>query len=454
MKYLVIVLCAVCYVTSQNLSARNFNSDCGQVFTQKQFVIESPNYPSNYPLNFECSYLIKGPTCPTTFSLQFVDFSIEETLGCYKDRLEIADKDALCGSRQDAKEYFSEQGTLILKFVSDRDVTGRGYRIFVTRSSCESRTEPTTQSVPKWYTTNTNVEYTTTSRPYFGQNNQCCQSFYNLKKFTLTSPNFPLSMSKPVECLYEIRKTNRNICRLRIHVEFFWLGRPNNNCPEGFLEIDGKQICGCQRDLKIISPFESDETKILRFVSRGYERSSYSGFVMDIIQDECPKKYVPQENVTQEKNFRIYNDQINTSRVALPPSSHDAVIEKLHLISENTEVIENERRPASQIVRHVYFYAPPDFNRVPRDREETDYVDTSSVTTSFIQNSYSYNYCVSWNQMQFNTLTLRNLPTCKTNVINENVAPRKCLQLDRLRGYFQSPGYPFYYPGNMHICYR
>ncbi|EFA03587.2 cubilin [Tribolium castaneum] len=449
---LVTVFTVLCCAASfgHNQSARNFNSDCGQVFTQKQFVIESPGYPSNYPPDFECSYLVKGPTCPTRFSLQFVDFSIEESLGCYKDRLEIGDKDAVCGSRYDTKEYFSDKGTLILKFVSDKDITGRGYRIFVSRSSCQSE-QPTIPSVPKWHTTNSDVEYTTTKRPTYNQGNKCCQTSYNSKQFTLASPNFPYSMSKPTECLFEIYKTNSNICRLRIHVQFFWLGRPSNNCPEGFLEIDGKFICGCQRDLKLIVPFGNEHTKILRFVSRGYERSSYSGFVMNFVQDECPKKYIPEDvktNLTQEK-FRFYNDQIK--RVAWPNKSHDSVIEKLHLISENTEVIDDK----PQVVRHVYFYAPPDFNRIPRDREETDYIDTSIVSTSFVQNSYSYNYCLNWNRLQFNALPLRNFPICKTDEVSEgNVEPRKCLELNHLRGYFKSPGYPFYYPGNMHICYR
>ncbi|KAH0815196.1 hypothetical protein GEV33_007594 [Tenebrio molitor] len=459
---LILVFIAVIVVNASqnNISARNFNSDCGQVFTKREFIIESARYPSNYPPNYECSYLVKGPTCPTRFTLQFIDFSLEDSLGCSKDRLEVDTKDALCGNKMGIKEYFSEKGTLILRFVSDADITGRGYRILLTRSPCESQQplSTTTQTVPKWYTTNNEVEYTTTSRPAYDKSKgKCCQTSYSVKKFTLTSPNFPYSMSTPAECVYHIYKTNRKICRLRIDVQFFWSGRPSNNCPEGYLEIDGKRICGCKSDLKLLMSFEGDSPKILRFVSRGYERNSYSGFVMEIVQDECPKKYVPEEsqkNATAEKKFRFYNDQIN--RIAWPNKSHETVIERLHLISENTEIIDDKNDsdspPQPQIVRHVYFFSYPDLNRIPRDREETEYVDISSMDSIFVQDNVDYGYCLNWNRKQFSSLSSRSLPVCKIN--EGNVAAERCVELNQVRGSFKSPGYPFYYRGNMNICYR
>ncbi|RZC43010.1 uncharacterized protein BDFB_009569 [Asbolus verrucosus] len=424
------------------MSGRNFNSECGQVFTKKQFIIESPLYPTSYPLNYECSYLIKGPTCPTYFNLQLLDFSLEDSLGCSKDRLEVEDKDAICGSKSGMRQYFSEKGTLILRFVSDKSGTGRGYRILVTRSPCGSgdpetttlygipqwhkdadNPETTSYSVPKWHTTNRDVEYTTTTKPSVvnRRTSKCCPNSYGSKKFILTSPNFPYSMSTPTDCIYEIYRANRNVCRLRIDVDFFWLGHNGNNCAEGFLEIDGRFICGCKSNLKLVSSFEGSPTKILRFVSKGYERSSYSGFVLEIIQDECPKKYTPEEatkNRTFEEKFRFYNDQIN--RVAWPSLSHGAIIDKLHLISENTEVLSDqvddwnkEKRP--KVVRHVYFFAEPGVRGVPKDREDTDYVDTSSMNSSFLQDSYDYNYCLNWNRQQLNSVTSRYLPVCKIN---------------------------------------
>lgn len=71
-------------VNTEKISAKSFYSDCGQVYTQKQFIIQSPLYPSNYPLNYECSYLIKGPSCPTNFTLEFLDFQLEHSEGKFK----------------------------------------------------------------------------------------------------------------------------------------------------------------------------------------------------------------------------------------------------------------------------------------------------------------------------------------------------------------------------------
>ncbi|XP_063914197.1 uncharacterized protein LOC135130694 isoform X1 [Zophobas morio] len=273
-----------------------------------------------------------------------------------------------------------------------------------------------------------------------------------------TAPNLRVthSVTTPADCFYEIHKLNSDICRLRIHAKFFWLGR-STNCAESFLEIDGKYICGCKSDLKIIAPFEGYSTKILRFVSGGQERSSYSGFIVEVIQDECPKKVIPEsnsKNKTVEKKFRFYNDQIN--RVAWPNKSDDLVVEKLHLISENTEIIKDDHLETHgqlqpQVVRNVYFYSFPDINRIPHDREDTEYVDTSSKT-SFNQDNFDYNYCRSWNQEQFNSISLRNLPVCKNN--EGTIVERKCFELNQIRGYFKSPGYPFYYLGNKNFCYK
>lgn len=128
---------------------RKINLECGGIFTQKQTVLESPNYPSNYPSNQDCSYLIQGPECPTYFVLQFLDFSLEESLGCSKDRLEIENQDALCKKPAGVKTYRSQNGILVLKFVSNGQGSGRGFRILVTRLPCNSDDPENSSRIPK-----------------------------------------------------------------------------------------------------------------------------------------------------------------------------------------------------------------------------------------------------------------------------------------------------------------
>lgn len=442
------------------------NSNCGQVFTKKQFILQSPLYPSNYPLNYECSYIISGPNCPTYFNLQLLDFNLENSSGCTKDRLEIEDLDALCGSRNQIKTYFSKTGTLTLKFISDNAGSGRGFRILITRFACDSKdpreTSPeepsTTTTLPKWYTTHKDVEYmpfSTTIKPKIFKNvAKCCANFYSDKQFVITSPNFPYSMSSKSNCVFEITKNNKNVCRLRMHMKLFYLSQ---TCQDGFLKIDGKLICGCKSDLKLTSPFTDDSpTKTIQFLSLGNERNSYSGFVMEIIQDECPKRIIPEKSVLEtpilgetKTNFRFYNDQIN--RVAWPNDS--PTIEKLRLISENTEVLDNpeinryQKQP--KIVKHIYVFDGTNSNNIPEDREETTYIDTLDSGTIPQDN---LNGCLNWNRQRIHSY--RNLRTCRVKDGSSSTIGRRCVELGYVRGYFKSPGYPFYYPSNLDVCYR
>lgn len=319
------------------------------------------------------------------------------------------------------------------------NVTGRGYSLAVSRSNCILAI-PESTTAKNWYTTSKDVEYTTT-RPRKVIQEKCCQVSYGARRFTLTSPNFPYTMSNPSECIYEIYRASQNICRLRIQIKFFWVGHLSTNCPEGFLEIDGKFICGCKSDLKILSPFENQSKKLIRFVSRSYESKSYSGFVLDVLQEECPKKYTPEINNCS--NLPFYNDQIN--KISWPNHSHKTVVDKLDHINKNTEILEDHSE--QQILRHVYYFT------APRDIEQTDYVDTGTVKNLIVEDARNYDSCIVWNRYQLSYLFTTNFPKCKsTSSVIAN--PKKCVELTQIKGYIRSPGYPFYYPGNLNVCYR
>ena len=71
---------------------------CDQIFGSNNFMIQSPNFPSNYPSNIYCRYAIQRPnnlTC--AIDLTFVNFNLEEEDRCSKDYFEI-DGARICGS--------------------------------------------------------------------------------------------------------------------------------------------------------------------------------------------------------------------------------------------------------------------------------------------------------------------------------------------------------------------
>ncbi|KAJ8952519.1 hypothetical protein NQ318_003315 [Aromia moschata] len=452
------------------------NSVCGGVFIDKQFTLRSPNYPENYPVDVECNYLLKGPECASYYEFRFLDFDVEETEGCTKDRFEVEGQGALCGGRNEVKRYFAKNGSLHVKFTADGLVSRRGYDISVTRMGCEkidqdaSESEATTEIL-----TETTTEYFTESIPRLIESRhfpnilqdepECCTSNFNAKQFILTSPNFPYSVNKETNCLYTINKAHANICRLRLNFLFFWLGLGNSqsSCPYGFLEIDGKQICGCNKAIQLTTSFGSSDIKKFRFRTGGFYQETYTGFVIEVIQDECPIKYSPgnaKQFNNQSNRSQYKNDQIN--RVAWPNDGAQTFLEKLHLINERTEIIDDEDVYAGEkpkIIKSIYYFAAPEYNDIPElfeKREMTTYEDTSSINSILTDNNYFE--CANWNQIQYKYLENsygNSLRICKPKETEANIRNNvDCVQLNYPSGYFRSPCYPYYYPGNLNMCYR
>ncbi|EDW77714.1 uncharacterized protein Dwil_GK24641 [Drosophila willistoni] len=116
------------------------------VYRQRQSVIESPNYPDNYPINTCWDYVIRSPYhCPTKFHIQFLDFQLELSENCSRDYLAIGlqndgdDMDVLCGQVLGIKKYHTPDGILRLRFLSDDSpwTTNGGFKLLITRLACE-----------------------------------------------------------------------------------------------------------------------------------------------------------------------------------------------------------------------------------------------------------------------------------------------------------------------------
>ncbi|XP_019847661.2 uncharacterized protein LOC105231258 [Bactrocera dorsalis] len=116
------------------------------VYKTRQSVVESPNYPNNYPTSTCWDYVIRSPyRCPTKFHIQFLDFHLESSPNCTNDYLAIGvendgdDMDLLCGQVIGIKKYHTPGGILRLRFFSDSSpwTTARGFKLLITRLACE-----------------------------------------------------------------------------------------------------------------------------------------------------------------------------------------------------------------------------------------------------------------------------------------------------------------------------
>ncbi|CAG9839143.1 unnamed protein product [Diabrotica balteata] len=480
-----ILFCTIFSTVYSSGTALLTNATCGGVFTANNFYLQSPNYPQEYPRNLNCVYVLKGPNCPTHYQFDFIDFDLENSVGCVKDRLIIENQDALCGKAglKGNKGYFSNNGSLNVRFISDGNGTSRGFIILVTRLECENeaKREDSTTDITEVIDTTVKPESTTTLfRPLHlplpnPEDNlpQCCLNTFNSRRSIITSPNFPFTLNHKLDCKIKIQKATKNICRLKLSFLFFWLGSANHNsCPYGWLRVDGKFICGCNQDLKLTTTFDGENVKELVFRSEGVNLNSQSGFVIEVIQDECPTKYYP--GYTQSLPFVYRNSKFNRqngvqqyNQMSVDSNDDQTYIETAELIHEKTEEVDNKNSSSKfvqgpKLIKSFYLFSEPNYNSAPEqpiEPEPTTFIDTSTV--SVIVTTINHQECTYWNNVQMNKLCYaygNNLQTCKRTSDShrqKDVLPKSnCIELDYVRGYLKSPGYPFYYPKLLNTCYR
>lgn len=124
---------------SRHLPYNNSAEDsmCGIIHKQLQTLIISPTYPNAYSPNTYCEYTFKSPfVCKSEFHIQFLDFSLEPSPNCVKDRLEIGNSEKLCGKVIGIMKYKAMDGILKIKFTTDQTVNDKGFKILVTRLPC------------------------------------------------------------------------------------------------------------------------------------------------------------------------------------------------------------------------------------------------------------------------------------------------------------------------------
>ncbi|KAL6069282.1 hypothetical protein STEG23_019741, partial [Scotinomys teguina] len=117
--------------------AMNASSVCLEDHTDNYGILTSPNFPNNYPNNFDCTYRITVGF-NEQIELDFVNFALEDRLGqqCF-DFVEVRDGGFetspllghFCGSVLPPK-ILSQSNKLWLRFKSDRVDTNRGFSIY------------------------------------------------------------------------------------------------------------------------------------------------------------------------------------------------------------------------------------------------------------------------------------------------------------------------------------
>ncbi|XP_071489696.1 cubilin-like [Diadema antillarum] len=106
-------------------------SDCGQLFTRDEGVLQSPDYPNHYPNGVYCRDVIQvDPTNRIVIDFNFLN--IQSDPKCSKDYLEVRDvvtgyKRVFCGKYSSSFSWVSNTNLVFLTFVSDDAKTFSGY---------------------------------------------------------------------------------------------------------------------------------------------------------------------------------------------------------------------------------------------------------------------------------------------------------------------------------------
>ncbi|KAM4618132.1 embryonic protein UVS.2-like [Discoglossus pictus] len=107
---------------------------CSTLLPDSKGTLMSANYPSNYPANTSCVWLIRAPS--NQVFLQFNAFDVQSSPGCVSDYVKVYDGatrsspvllDRACGTGQ-LPSLVSSTNMMLLEFVSDKDTVATGFK--------------------------------------------------------------------------------------------------------------------------------------------------------------------------------------------------------------------------------------------------------------------------------------------------------------------------------------
>ncbi|CAJ0968029.1 unnamed protein product [Ranitomeya imitator] len=115
---------------------------CANLFNQQSGNLTSANYPSAYPNNANCLFLIRTPS--NRVSLTFVAFDVQSTPNCASDYIMIYDGptksypaiiNRTCGSGV-IPPIIASTNQLLIEFSTDSSVTGTGFKALYSTAPC------------------------------------------------------------------------------------------------------------------------------------------------------------------------------------------------------------------------------------------------------------------------------------------------------------------------------
>ncbi|XP_069479370.1 hatching enzyme 1.2-like isoform X2 [Ambystoma mexicanum] len=120
---------------SSNIFKASYSAvQCGRTLTDSSGTLSSPNYPSTYGPNTNCSWVIVAPK-GFKISVSILDFSLEASTNCVFDYLLIMDDTApttlvgkYCGKPK-FPNITSYGNTIRFKFISDMSVQSKGFQL-------------------------------------------------------------------------------------------------------------------------------------------------------------------------------------------------------------------------------------------------------------------------------------------------------------------------------------
>lgn len=111
-------------------------TECGGKITLHEGFISSPNYPSNYPANASCQWLIQTDATHT-LQLRLKSLAIERSPNCINDSLQVYDgsvasADQLlltsCGSEPNVTSVSSTGHEMLVTFKSNERMEAKGFQ--------------------------------------------------------------------------------------------------------------------------------------------------------------------------------------------------------------------------------------------------------------------------------------------------------------------------------------
>lgn len=259
--FLVLLLVNLALVVNWQGGQAQLIDDCGGLIEGRGSIIQTPNYPLNYPVDKVCAWVVKTEPGDKVV-LTFETFALEDNSVCQYDYVIIRDGSTskspmigkFCGTSRPAT-ITSTGNFLWIGFRSDSSTTKQGFKAMWKAEKLSEKPPPGTE------------EKVTTPTMPTGCGGQMTGDGGNF-----TSPNYPESYSKNSECVWTIVVPLQDTIELTFH-EFHL--ENSGSCNYDFVEVRQgstrfSEIIGKFCASTIISPFNSTgDSLFIRLVTDG-----------------------------------------------------------------------------------------------------------------------------------------------------------------------------------------